>query len=85
MDGPFALSDDAPHLDPDILTAEEAQEQQSRADEASREFLRSWNRLVSTTNWEKGRIISQWREALVDLDALPASYSDEAWSRAPAA
>jgi hypothetical protein len=81
MDGPFTVPDDAPRLDADVLALEEAQEQQSRADEASREFLRSWNRLVSTTNWEKGRIISQWREALVDLDALPASYSDEAWSR----
>ena len=27
-------------------------------------FVGQWNRLVSTTNWEKGRIICQWRDAL---------------------
>jgi hypothetical protein len=68
-------------LDMDPLTMEKAQEQERRADEASGEFLLSWNRLVSTTNWQKGRIIGQWRQTLIDLAASPASYSDEAWSR----
>jgi hypothetical protein len=50
------------------------------ADEASAAYLGQWNRLVSTTNWEKGRIIGQWRQAL--SAAAPASeYADEAWSR----
>ena len=33
-------------------------------DQASRPFVGRWNQLVSDTNWEKGRIIQQWREAL---------------------
>jgi len=50
-------------------------------DETSTEYLGLWNRLVSTTNWEKGQIISQWREALSASDAEPSSYTDEAWSQ----
>lgn len=51
-------------------------------DQASAEYVGRWNRLVSTTNWEKGRIISQWRERL-EREGLPAaSYTDEAWSLA---
>ena len=37
----------------------------------SREYLGRWNHLVSTTNWEKGHIICQWREALVAAGAAP--------------
>lgn len=44
-------------------------------------FLGQWQRLVSTTNWEKGRIIGQWRQALIDSGADWQEYSDEAWSR----
>jgi hypothetical protein len=51
------------------------------AEEASREYLGQWNRLVSTTNWEKGRIIAQWRQALAAAGASPLECSDEAWSR----
>jgi hypothetical protein len=51
------------------------------AEDAGREFLGQWNRLVSTTNWEKGRIIANWRQALVAAGAQPQEYSDEAWSR----
>src|SRR6478672_4590977 len=50
-------------------------------DQASQQFLDQWKRLVSTTNWDKGRIICQWREALVESSAPPSEYSDEAWSR----
>ena len=49
-------------------------------DETSAPFLGQWNRLVSTTNWEKGRIILEWRQALVAGGASAAEYSDEAWS-----
>lgn len=44
-------------------------------------FVGQWNTLVSQTNWEKGKIIAQWRAALVDSGATPTSYSDETWSR----
>jgi hypothetical protein len=48
---------------------------------ASQAYVGRWNRLISTTNWEKGRIIAQWRDSLID-EKLPAEqYSDEAWSR----
>jgi hypothetical protein len=49
-------------------------------DEASAPFLGQWNRLVSTTNWEKGRIIHEWRQALVAATAPASEYADEAWS-----
>ncbi len=49
--------------------------------EASQPYVGRWNQLVSTTNWEKGRIITQWREALLATDAPAAEYSDEAWAR----
>ena len=40
-----------------------------------------WNRLVSTTNWEKGKIICLWREALIGSGASVSDYSDEAWAQ----
>ena len=48
---------------------------------ASQPFVGQWSRLVSTTNWEKGRIIVAWREALVAQGLPVTEYSDEAWSR----
>ena len=51
------------------------------ADDVGRQFLGQWNRLVSTTNWEKGRIICQWREALLAEGAPVTDYSDEAWTQ----
>ncbi len=48
---------------------------------ASAPFMGQWRRLVSTTNWEKGRIICEWRQALVAADAPAAEFADEAWSR----
>jgi hypothetical protein len=44
------------------------------------EYLGKWNRLISTTNWEKGQIICQWREALQAAGAPSATWTDEAWS-----
>ena len=51
------------------------------ADLASQPFIGRWQRLVSTTNWEKGRIITEWRTALVAAGAAVAEYADEAWAR----
>lgn len=58
---------------PDLLTEELIA--------ASQPFVGQWNRLVSTTNWDKGRIIFEWRQALVAQNALVTEYSDEAWAR----
>ena len=44
------------------------------------EYLGQWQRLISTTNWDKGRIICQWRDALIQSGASPAVYSDQAWA-----
>jgi hypothetical protein len=49
--------------------------------EASTEYVGRWNRLISTTNWEKGRIISEWRAALQEADTPAGSCTDDAWSR----
>ncbi|MCM2371673.1 hypothetical protein [Aporhodopirellula aestuarii] len=48
--------------------------------ELQQPFVGQWNSLVSTTNWEKGRIISEWREALIEAGAPVTDYSDEAWA-----
>jgi hypothetical protein len=50
-------------------------------DTTSEQYLGQWKRLVSTTNWEKGQIILQWREALIDAEVPASEYSDDAWSR----
>ena len=49
-------------------------------DLTSQSFVGRWNGLVSKTNWEKGRIILQWREAMAASDAPAAEYSDETWA-----
>ena len=47
----------------------------------SKQFLYQWNQLVSTTNWEKGKIICQWRDVLQAEGFSPHHFSDEVWSR----
>ncbi|MCA9104517.1 MAG: hypothetical protein R3B96_11685 [Pirellulaceae bacterium] len=47
----------------------------------SQPFIGQWNRLVSRTNWDKGQIICEWRQSLVDAGAPATAYSDEVWSR----
>ncbi len=48
--------------------------------QTSETFLGQWKCLVSTTNWEKGRIICAWRRALAEEKAPIVEYSDDAWS-----
>lgn len=50
-------------------------------DQASLEYVGRWRGLISTTNWEKGRIIHEWREALQSSGAAVQEFSDDAWSR----
>lgn len=54
---------------------------ESPAADMAGQYVGQWNRLVSTTNWEKGRIICQWREALELAGAAVTAYSDEAWAQ----
>jgi len=44
-------------------------------------YVGRWHDLVSVTNWEKGKIICEWREALIGRGVPTSEYSDEAWSR----
>ncbi|MEX2176858.1 MAG: hypothetical protein WD872_21000 [Pirellulaceae bacterium] len=48
---------------------------------ASQPYVGQWNRLVSTTNWQKGQIIAQWRESLIAQELPVTEYSDDAWGR----
>lgn len=52
-----------------------------KSTELSTEFVGRWSQLISTTNWEKGKIIIEWRETLIDSESAAATYSDEAWSQ----
>lgn len=49
-------------------------------DSNSESFVGRWQSLVSQTNWEKGKIISEWRQAKIDDSASASQYSDEAWA-----
>jgi len=74
---------DAPELEREDNTGwvDTTDEADPQVELASSAHVSSWNRLVSTTNWEKGRIICAWRDELVALGAPDTAYSDEAWSR----
>jgi hypothetical protein len=58
-----------------------ANESSAVVEETSIQYLARWSRLVSTTNWEKGRIIFEWRTSLIESGSPVEAYSDEAWSR----
>lgn len=59
-------------LDPKVL---------EKLNNTSKPFEQRWNSLISTTNWEKGAIIEQWREALIADDAPVTEYSDDTWAQ----
>ncbi|MCL2348339.1 MAG: hypothetical protein FWC50_08770 [Planctomycetaceae bacterium] len=46
-------------------------------DELSLDYIISWNRLVSMTNWEKGKLIFNWRTRLAENNLPRQTYSDE--------
>ena len=68
-------------IDESQTTSQENHIAETELDAASQPFVGQWNQLVSTTNWDKGRIIFDWREALIEAEAPAVEYSDEAWSR----
>jgi hypothetical protein len=53
----------------------------AQTEETSQVYLGQWQQLVSTTNWEKGRIIHEWRQSLTAVGASPQECSDETWSQ----
>ena len=50
-------------------------------DQTTRLWQEKWEKLISRTNWEKGKLIQEWRTALIEQGAPATAYSDEAWSR----
>jgi hypothetical protein len=68
------------HEDP-LQEAELSEQESAQLAELTKPYVGQWNQLISTTNWEKGHIISEWRAALIESDADSTQYSDEAWAR----
>ena len=60
---------------------QDAQLDDPKSNELSTEFVGRWTTLISTTNWEKGKIILEWRAALEGSEAPAGAYSDETWSQ----
>ena len=65
----------------DMQQQDEALLDDPKSIELSAEYVGRWSSLISTTNWEKGRIIHEWREALMGSESPASAYSDEAWCR----
>jgi len=68
-------------MHPSMACAEESPVVTEPLVRVSQPFVGQWARLVSTTNWEKGRIILAWRRALEEQGLSVTEYSDEAWAR----
>ncbi len=66
---------------PETVATDEQHEVPVASTEAATRFIGQWNKLVSTTNWEKGRIICDWRDTLMAEGAAVTEYSDEAWAQ----
>jgi len=49
--------------------------------EPSQPFVGSWQSLISQTNWEKGKIVFEWRTNLKEAGVDNRLCSDPAWSR----
>ena len=60
---------------------EAATELDPQAQTVTAPFVGQWHTLISQTNWEKGKIISEWRSALIAADAASSSFSDETWAK----
>jgi hypothetical protein len=69
-----------PKSDSDTAVAEPVVVSKDATDK-SKPFIGQWNQLISTTNWDKGQIICQWRESLKENKVPAAECSDEAWSQ----
>jgi hypothetical protein len=63
------------------LAADVAVELDPKAQMVTDPFVGQWHTLISQTNWEKGKIISEWRSALIAAEAVTSSFSDETWAK----
>ncbi|MEM8946782.1 MAG: hypothetical protein AAGD11_16530 [Planctomycetota bacterium] len=76
---PFARSSKKQDSSPAEVTV--AEDQAAADGGVAAPFIGKWNRLISTTNWEKGQIVCEWRDALMTAGAAVTEYSDEAWAQ----
>jgi len=70
-----------PDSDTSIATADSTLTISTKTTNQSKPFIGQWNNLISTTNWDKGEIICQWRESLKAENVSASDSSDEAWSQ----
>lgn len=49
--------------------------------ESSQPFVGTWQTLISQTNWQKGKVIQDWRSKLKQQGVQSRLCSDPAWSR----
>ena len=63
------------------LKAETIAELDPQSQRVTAPFVGQWHTLISQTNWEKGKIISEWRTALIEANAASNSFSDETWAK----
>ncbi|MEM9409849.1 MAG: hypothetical protein AAGA30_01975 [Planctomycetota bacterium] len=60
-----------------VLSDDQRQDLENR----SEPFLGKWSKLISTTNWEKGKIVVDWQASMAKSELPKSSYSDERWSQ----
>ncbi len=75
------ITPSAPISNSDSTLVDEESALDPQTESVTAPFVGQWNQLISQTNWEKGRIISQWRSALIVAEAHSSTFSDDAWSR----
>lgn len=66
-------------LDPSPL--EISSEELDSIAESSQPYVGTWQTLISQTNWEKGKVIQEWRTNLKEQGVESRLCSDPAWSR----
>ncbi|MEQ1831365.1 MAG: hypothetical protein ABL921_35795, partial [Pirellula sp.] len=78
---PAFLSNVETPVESDSLTVETAADLDSHSLTVTAPYVGQWNTLISQTNWSKGKIISEWRSALIASDASTGCFSDETWTK----
>ncbi len=78
---PAFLSNVETTVESATLTVETAADLDSHSLTVTAPYVGQWNTLISQTNWGKGKIISEWRSALIASHASTSCFSDETWTK----
>ncbi|HUP82430.1 MAG TPA: hypothetical protein VM260_28005 [Pirellula sp.] len=78
---PAFLSNVETPVEHPTLTLETEPDLDARSLKVTAPFVGQWHTLISQTNWEKGKIIFEWRSALIAADAAISCFSDETWTK----